>query len=175
MKDLKRLHTSRDSNWFFSFFEAPVPSLDKISVQVTQRYLIYFLLAKGLFLWGISIQVPCMTNFQSKSSLFRDDKSHGEFLYQLPLSPASNLITVPGFIFCYAVVSSRVPSVAHRGCLSSVPWTAGCQQQIQRFSSIELQAALVSQLYGVWTDSTDFAVNRLQILSDLLRSYWRVK
>ena len=109
--------------------------------------------------------MPCITNFQSISSLFRDNQSHGEFLYQLPLSPASNLITVPGFLFCFAVVSTQVPSVAHLGCLTSVSWTTGCQQQTQRSRLSSCQAALVSTLYGVWTDSTGVAVNALQILS----------
>ena len=136
-------------------FETPVPSLDKRSLQVTQRYLISFLSAKGLFFNEKLVfkcpvrKVPCMTNFQNISSLFRDNQSHGEFPYQLPLSPASNVITVPVFMFSYVVVSSRVPSVAHLGCLSWVSRTAGCQQRKPRFSSIELPSR--SHFTVVWS------------------------
>ena len=49
-------------------------------------------------------------------------------------------------MFCYAVVSSQVPSVAHLGCLSSVTWTA--DRRCQR--------------------AADF-------ICDLFRSYWRVR
>ena len=137
VKDLKRLFTSRDSNFFFLWDTSPFIGW-KISPGYTKIFNIFSISQGSLFEWKISIQVPCMTNFQSISSLFRDNQSHGEFPCQLPLSPASNVITVPGFMFCNVVVSFREPSVAHLGCLSSVSRTAGCQQQKLRFSSIEL-------------------------------------